>query len=109
MALSTSCGSLESGQFYRLCRGLAYATRLVSESDQFDRLCVRESGHFERQRVESCLFKREEKELANLVERLDKATTAYGMEISAKVNGQKLETVTSFQYLGLVMTDEGPG
>ena len=51
----------------------------------------------------------EEKELANLVERLDKASTAYGMEISAertklmtnktsgintmiKVNGQKLET-----------------
>ena len=57
----------------------------------------------------------EEEELANLVERLDKASTAYGMEISAektnlmtnntsginteiKVNGQKLETVTSFKY-----------
>ena len=56
-------------------------------------------------------------ELANLVERLDKAFTAYGMEIGAgktklmtnntsginteiKVNGQKLETVTSFKYLG---------
>ena len=55
---------------------------------------------------------------------LDKASTAYGMEISAektklttnntsginteiKVNGQKLETVTSFKYLGLVITDEG--
>ena len=55
----------------------------------------------------------EEEELANFVERLDKASTAYGMEISAdktklmtestsginteiKVNGQKLETVTSF-------------
>ena len=55
----------------------------------------------------------EEEELANLVERLDKASTAYGMEISAKktklmtnntnsinteikVNGQKLETVTRF-------------
>ena len=54
----------------------------------------------------------EEEELANLTERLDKASTAYGMEISAeksklmtnntsgiireiKVNGQKLETVTS--------------
>ena len=66
----------------------------------------------------------EEKELANLVERLDKASTAYGMEISAektqlmtnntssinteiKVNGQKLETVTSFKYLGWVRTDEG--
>ena len=61
--------------------------------------------------------------MANLVERLDKASTAYGMEISAektklmtnntsginteiKVNGQKLETVTSFKYLGSVITDE---
>ena len=58
----------------------------------------------------------EEQELAILVERLDKASTAYGMEISAektklmthntsginteiKINGQKLETVTSFKYL----------
>ena len=66
----------------------------------------------------------EEEELANLVERLDKAATAYGMEISAektklmtnntsginaeiKVNGQKLETVTSLKYLGSVITDEG--
>ena len=64
-----------------------------------------------------------EEELANLVERLEKASTAYGMEISAetklmtndtsginreiKVNGQKLETVTSFKYLGSVITDEG--
>ena len=65
----------------------------------------------------------EEEELANLVEYLDKASTAYGMEISAKksklmtnntcginteikVNGQKLETVTSFKYLGSVITDE---
>ena len=24
-----------------------------------------------------------------------------------KINGQKLETVTSFKYLGLVVTDEG--
>ena len=64
----------------------------------------------------------EEEELANLVERLDKASTAYDMEISAektklmtnntsgintdiKVNGQKLEAVTSFKYLGSVMTD----
>ena len=55
----------------------------------------------------------EEEVLANLVERLDKASTAYGMEISAektklitnntsginteiKVNGQNLETVTNF-------------
>ena len=57
-----------------------------------------------------------EEELANLFERLDKASTAYGMEVSAvktklmtnntsgintviKVNGQKLETDTSFKYL----------
>ena len=50
--------------------------------------------------------------------------SGYGMEISAektklmtnntsginseiKVNGQKLETVTSFKYLGSVITDEG--
>ena len=55
----------------------------------------------------------DEEELATLVERLDKASTAYGMEISAaktklmttttssinteiKVNGQKLVTVSSF-------------
>ena len=85
----------------------------------------------------------EEEELANLVERLDRASTAYSMEISAKktklmtnntsgintenersklvsqlvgilsqvreikVNGQKLETVTSFKYLGSVKSDEG--
>ena len=66
----------------------------------------------------------EEEELANLVERLDKSSTAYGMEISTKktklttnntsginteikVNGQKLETVTSFKYLGSVRSDEG--
>ena len=59
-----------------------------------------------------------------LVERLDKASTAYGMEIGAgktrlvtnntsginteiKVNGQKLENVTSFKYLGSVIIDEG--
>ena len=61
----------------------------------------------------------EEEELANLVECLDKDSTACGMEINAektklmtnytsgintkiKVNGQKLETVTSFKYLGSV-------
>ena len=65
-----------------------------------------------------------EEELANLVERLDKASTDYGLEISAektkliinntsginteiKVNGLKLETVTSLKYLGSVITDEG--
>ena len=66
----------------------------------------------------------EEEELANLAECLDKASTASGMEISAektklmtnntsginteiKVDGRKLETVTSFKYLGSVITDEG--
>ena len=65
-----------------------------------------------------------EEEMANLVEVLDKASAAYSMEISAektksmsnntnginteiKVNGQKLETVTSFKYLSSVITDEG--
>ena len=65
----------------------------------------------------------EEEELAKLVERFDKASTAYGTEISAektklmtnntsginteiKVNRQKLETVTSFKYLGSVTTVE---
>ena len=66
----------------------------------------------------------EEEGLAKLVERLDEASTAYGMEISAektklmtnstsginteiKINGQKLETVTSFKYLGLFISDKG--
>ena len=57
-----------------------------------------------------------EEELANLVQRLDKASTAYGMEISAektklmtnntsginteiKVKGQKPETVTCWTQL----------
>ena len=66
----------------------------------------------------------EEEELAKLVERLDTAFPAYGMEISAektklttnntsgidtniKVNRKKLETVISFKYLDSVITDEG--
>ena len=66
----------------------------------------------------------EKEELAKLVERLNKASTAYGTEVSAektklmtnntsginteiKVNGQKLETVTSFEYLGSFITNEG--
>ena len=57
----------------------------------------------------------EEEELAKVVERLDKVSTGYGMEIIAektklktnntsginteiKLNRQKLETVTSFKY-----------
>ena len=64
----------------------------------------------------------DEQELVNLVERLE--NTSYGMEISAektklmtnntqgistevKVNGQRLETVTSFRNLGSIITDEG--
>ena len=68
---------------------------------------------------------REEEELANLVERLDKASTAYGMEISAKktklmttttsginteieVNGQKLEAGSQkLQIPGLSCNQRG--
>ena len=67
----------------------------------------------------------EEEELTKLVERLDKTSTAYGMEISAektnlmknntsgisteiKLNGQKLETVTSLKYLGSVPKGSKP-
>ena len=32
---------------------------------------------------------------------------ASGIKTEIKVNGQKLETVTSFKYLGSVITDEG--
>ena len=66
----------------------------------------------------------EEEELATLVEHLNKDSTAYGTEVSAektklmtnntssinkeiKVNGQKLETVASFKYLGSAVADEG--
>ena len=31
-----------------------------------------------------------------------------GINTEIKVNGQKLETVTSFKYLGSVIADEGP-
>ena len=65
----------------------------------------------------------EQEELAKLVERLDKASTAYGMEISAektklmtnntsginteiKVNDRSLR-VTSFKCLGSVITNKG--
>ena len=66
----------------------------------------------------------EEQELEALVESLDKTCTRYKMEISAektkvmtdsangiqreiKVKGQKLGTVTSFKYLGAVVSDNG--
>ena len=64
-------------------------------------------------------------ELKSLVDRLDKTSRAYGMEISAEktkimannnadripnninVNGQALQSVNQFQYLGAIVTDEG--
>ena len=66
----------------------------------------------------------EEQELEALVESLDKTCTRYKMGISAektklltnsdngiqreiKVKGQKLGTVTSFKYLGTVVSDDG--
>ena len=66
----------------------------------------------------------EEQELEALVESLDKTCTRYKMEISAektklmtnstngiqreiKVKGQKLGNVTSFKYLGAVVSDDG--
>ena len=66
----------------------------------------------------------EEQELEALVESLDKTCTRYKMEISAektklmtnsangmqrelKVKGQKLGKVTSFKYLGAVVSDDG--
>ena len=66
----------------------------------------------------------EEQELEALVESLDKTCTKYKMEISAektklmansangiqteiKVKGQKLGTITSFRYLGAVVSDHG--
>ena len=65
----------------------------------------------------------EEEDSTKLVERLDKASTAYGMKISTektklmtnntsginteiKVNGQRLETIRSFKYLSPLITDE---
>ena len=64
-----------------------------------------------------------EEELKSLVERLDKTSKAYGMEISAqktklmtnakginaeiKIGEVKLGTVKSFKYLGAIVTDQG--
>ena len=65
----------------------------------------------------------EEQELEALAESLDKTCTRYKMEISAektkimtnstngikrkiKAKGQKLGTVTSFKYLGAIVSDE---
>ncbi|GFN97081.1 endonuclease-reverse transcriptase [Plakobranchus ocellatus] len=63
-------------------------------------------------------------ELASLVEQLNKASSNFGMEISAEttkimsnskksskkeiqVNGQILESVTKFKYIGPIISDEG--
>ena len=63
-----------------------------------------------------------EQELAQLVERIDQTSRAYGMEINAektklmtnnikgihkeiKASGQKLQTVTNFKYLGAIISD----
>ena len=65
-----------------------------------------------------------EVELANLLERLDKTSTVYSIQISAektklmtnntngissntRVNGEKLETVQSSKYFGAIVTEEG--
>ena len=65
-----------------------------------------------------------EEELASLVDRLDKTSAAFGMEINAektklmtnnakgisidiRINGEKLDGVDSFKYLGAVVTDQG--
>ena len=65
-----------------------------------------------------------EEELASLVDRLDKTSAAFSMEISAektklmtnnangisidiRINGEKLDEVDSFKYLGAVVTDQG--
>ena len=65
-----------------------------------------------------------EEEQASLVDRLDKTSAAFGMEISAektklmtnnangisidiRINGEKSDEVDSFKYLGAVVTDQG--
>ena len=65
-----------------------------------------------------------EEELASLVDCLDNTSAAFGMEISAektklmtnnangisidiRINGEKLDEVDSFKYLGAVVTDQG--
>jgi hypothetical protein len=65
-----------------------------------------------------------EEELADLVERLDKTSTAFGMQINAektklmtnntngfstdiRFNGEKLDCVNRFKYMGAIIADEG--
>ena len=66
----------------------------------------------------------QEQELVKLVNHLEEASTAYGMQISAKktqlmtnntngnstditINNKKMETVRTFKYLGAIVSDEG--
>ena len=72
---------------------------------------------------EELLLGREE-EVADLVERLDKTSTAFGMQINAekaklmtnntngfstdiRVNDEKLDCINRFKYLGAIIADEG--
>ena len=65
-----------------------------------------------------------EVELAEFVERLDKTSTAFGMQINTekpklmtnntngistdiRVNGEKLDCVNRFKYMGAIIADEG--
>ena len=65
-----------------------------------------------------------EEELADLMERLDKTSRAFGMQINAektklmtnntigfstdiRINGEKLDCVNRFNYLGAIIADEG--
>ena len=67
----------------------------------------------------------QEQELVKLVNRLEEASTAYGMQISAEktqlmtnntngistdvtIGNKTLETVHSFKYLGAIVQDGGP-
>ena len=66
----------------------------------------------------------QEQEMVKLINHLEEASTAYGMQISAErtqlmtnntngisaditINNKKLETVRSFKYLGAKVSDEG--
>ena len=67
----------------------------------------------------------QEQVLVKLVNHLEEASTAYGMQISAEktqlminnsmgtstditIDNEKLETVRSFKYLGAIVSDDGP-
>ena len=106
---------------------LTHPLQHISEKDH-DRRFSRSRRHCQQWRENNyhsplCLVGDEE-ELAKSVECLDKASTVYGMELNAemtrlmtnntsgvnkeiKVNGQKLETITSFEYMGSVVSDKG--